>query len=181
MAIPKFTLTGSVFDLYDSNADGALDSVALQGATVTLTPNLTGQLVPIDGNLFRIGPITATVDSTTGKINGNLGVELLANASSLNLATPLQWQLRVNVTSTTMRQPKAFWFTAPSSGASVTVGSVSPTPGVYATGWNQGPAGATGPAGAVGATGPAGAAGPTGPAGAAGSSVTNNNDGTATG
>jgi hypothetical protein len=173
VTIPTFTLTGNVYDLLDTNHDGAVDTVALSTATVTFTPNTGGQFIAIGADIYRPESVTVTVDGN-GRINGTAGVVLLANDDTLNLDIPLQWKVSLSFESDFARRPKSWWFEAPVSGKTVTLGSVSAIPSTLATGFTRGPAGptgatgATGPTGATGATGPTGATGATGPTGATG-------------
>jgi hypothetical protein len=147
--IPTFTLTGNVYDILDTNNDGSVDTVALSTATVTFSPNTNGQFIAIGDNIYRPEAVTVTVDQS-GRINGNAGVVLLANDASLNLVIPLQWKVSLTFTSDFARRPKSWFFEAPESGKTVTLGSVSAIPSTFATGFSRGPAGPTG------ATGPAG-------------------------
>lgn len=133
MTIPTFTLTGSALDLLDTDDPTPLESV-------TLTPNTRGQVVSISGVLYRPEPITVTLDED-GKINGDTGIELLANGDDVDLEAPLQWQVQVNTTTGFPRQPKAFWFEAGVDGEIVNLGDVSVSPLLAAQGVSRGPRG----------------------------------------
>ena len=148
MTIPTFTVTGSIFDLLDADADGAVEAVALEGAIVTFTPNTRGQFVSVNDVLYRPEPVSATVDDE-GKINGDDGVTLLANDESLDLEIPLQWRVSVSALpeSGFNREPKPFWFEAAEDGDTKTIGELAAVPGTSATGFSKGDKGDTGPQG----------------------------------
>jgi hypothetical protein len=91
MAAPMFTLVAG---------DGLASRIgstreALAGAQLTLKPNIKkGDTVVIDDGLETIENVILFLDED-GKINGDTGVELLADDVSLALANPLQWQINI--------------------------------------------------------------------------------------
>jgi hypothetical protein len=138
MAVPTFVLTGSIFDLRDSDADGDVETVAaLAGATVTFTPNTFGQFLAIDGNVVRPQPVSVVVDSQ-GRLNGTAGVTLLANDPALGLATPIQWQVKITPLVPEGRRLPVWWFEAPASGTTRTIGQVVAVAVLAATGFTKG-------------------------------------------
>jgi hypothetical protein len=133
VTIPTFTLTGCALDLLDTTDPAALDSIVL-------TPNTRGQTVSILGVLYRPEPITVNLDAA-GKINGDNGIELLANDDSLDLDSPLQWQVQIVTTAGFVWQPKPFWFEAGAADETVLLADVSPAPLMAAQGVSRGPRG----------------------------------------
>ncbi len=160
MAIPKFTLTaGAGF----ASRIG-VDRAALAGARLTLKSNVKdGQLVVIDDGLERVEDVTVTLDDD-GKINGDLGVELLADDASLDLDSPLKWQVTVSGARSQgfSRSLRSWWIDAGLDGATVDLSTAVPAVGTTATGLIRGPEGPEGPQGPQGPQGPVGATGPAG-------------------
>ncbi|MEZ0355494.1 hypothetical protein [Mycobacterium sp. SA01] len=136
MATPTFTLTAG---------DGlsqlvGTERTALAGALLEFTCGLTpGELLAIDDGLDIVDTVRVTLDAD-GKINGDLGIELLADDPALNLADPLQW--RVKISNAKVRGvPKtiAAWsFFAGSDGDSLVLAEVSHVPGQTGTGLGRG-------------------------------------------
>lgn len=148
MAAPTFTLSGSILDLYDANSDGTIDAVASGGGTLYLTPNTFGRYLKIDGNAERPVPLAFPIDSL-GRINGGTPIALLANDPSLDLATPLQWRVKIVGVNMSAARAPTWWFTAPAAGQSRTIGELVAVQGTEATGWTKGDQGIQGPAGTV--------------------------------
>jgi hypothetical protein len=155
MTVPTFTLTGTVDSLVGDTLSG------LEGTEVGFRPNLpTGSLLDVDGVVISVRAVSVTVGSG-GVIPST---SLLADDPSLGLATPLQWQVKIEGF-------PPFWFNAPDDGTSIDLADIVPVAGVVAHGnaaSSGGGGGGTGPAGPTGPTGPAGPTGPTGPTGATG-------------
>lgn len=102
MAAPLFTL--KVGD--GLGAHIGADEDLFSGATCVLTSSIKdGDVVPVDGKLRTVPPVTVTLDEN-GKINGNTGIQLLADDPSLGLDNPLQWTI-------TIKRARAQGFTRP--------------------------------------------------------------------
>lgn len=111
----------------------------LAGVQVMLKAGIrTGGMVVIDEGLEVIDNVIVILDGD-GKINGDTGVELLADAESLGLSAPLEWQVSFKgATSRGFAKPLTPWsFDAPASGATVNLADVMPPPGQLS---NRGPA-----------------------------------------
>lgn len=131
MTLPKFTLKGSAFDVFDVNDPDALKKLVL-------TPNTRGQMVSVGGDLHRPEPIDVDLDED-GRINGGNGIQLLAALDSLD--QPLQWNVQVVTDAGFPRQPRSFSFDAPAPGETVYLGDVAPVPLLSPTGITRGPRG----------------------------------------
>lgn len=132
MADPIFTLTAGegLHQLV------GVERTALAGAVLEFTCNLTpGELLALDGGLDIVDTVRVKLDND-GKINGDTGVDLLADDPSLNLEHPLQW--RVKITGAKANGfPKAVtaWsFEAPGDGETAALDSLAHVPGQSATG-----------------------------------------------
>lgn len=132
MAAPLFTL--KIGDGLGAHVGASQE--LFNGATITLTPNIKdGDLVLVDGNLRTVPKVTYTLDSN-GKLNGDTGIQLLADDPSLGLDNPLQWK----VTVTKARQKgftqavKEWSVVAGSDGDTVDLADEPPVVGVPALG-----------------------------------------------
>lgn len=142
MALPSFTITGTIFDLLGNVDSGEIIGNGLSGdnampATVTFTSNVPlNNLVRWDGDgsLNRVKPVVAEVSSDGTITRNGDPVKLLANDAGLSV-DGLQWQVHAGSTS-------RFWFNAPTDGGTVDLGSVAPVIGVSVVGlpsipWND--------------------------------------------
>lgn len=126
MAVPLFTATAGAGFASQSGAT----RVVLAGATLILRSNVAaGELVSIDGSLERVEAVVVTLDGD-GKINGDTGIQLLADDVSLGLARPLQWQADIRVARSQgfYRPANPFWFNAGTSGSTVNLTAVARVP-----------------------------------------------------
>lgn len=145
MALPKFTLTAGpdgfsrVF-----GEDGALTSEKLAGLKGTLTPNImNGQFLLVDGGQRWIDTVPFQLDAD-GKLNGDDGIELLANDPSLDLEKPIQWTIAFDKTFRVNGFTKQFakWtFVAPNAGETTGLHELAHATGFSATTVTRGPRG----------------------------------------
>ena len=136
MAAPTFTL--KVGD--GLGAHIGVEEEFFAGATAILEPNIKdGDVVPVDGKLRTVEPVVVTLDAN-GKINGNTGVDLLADDPSLGLDNPLQWKITVRKARARgfSRAVREWSILAGSSGDVVDLAQVPPVVGVPAVG-SRGP------------------------------------------
>jgi len=130
VTVPSFTVKGSAYDLVGMDVD-ALHSIRF-------TPNTSGQVLSIGGDLYRAEPVTVLLDPD-GRMNAGAGVRLLAALDTLT--DPLQWSVQVYGGTGFTRTAAKFWFDAADAGTTVWLGDLSPTPQVSPTGITRGPAG----------------------------------------
>lgn len=135
MTIPTFTLklAGGLATL-----SGATET-PLKGKVLVFTSNVREQdILNIDGALRKVLSRRVALDED-GKLNGDAGIDLLANDASLGLENSLEWQVSIEGMRT------ARWaFTAPAAGATVDLATVAPVAGAVATGVIRGPEGPPG-------------------------------------
>ncbi|MGB0877551.1 MAG: hypothetical protein ACPGXI_10880 [Mycobacterium sp.] len=127
MAAPTFTLTTG--DGFAARIGTTREELA--GAKLTFRTNVTlGGMVVIDDGMELIDKVVVTLDEN-GKINGDNGVVLLANDDSLNLSSPLEWQVSFSgVTNRGFEKVITPWsFDAPGDGESINLTDVMPPPG----------------------------------------------------
>lgn len=140
MSVALCTITGGITRLIG----GDISTSQFTNREVVFVPNVvTGTLIPIDGNLSRLDPVVAQLDSN-GLLshNGTPGVQLLANDPANPYQVALQWTVR----------PAASWplgntsfkpwtFIAPNVGESVTLESLARVPRLIYQGYVYGPPG----------------------------------------
>lgn len=139
MAAPLFTLTAG---------DGLAARIgvtreALAGAKLVLRSNIKrGEMVVIDGGLELVDDVPVTLDED-GKINGDTGVQLLADDPSLGLENSLQWQINIkNARSQGFsKSVTSWWINAGSTGSTVSLDDQAKVPGQVAAGTSRGPRG----------------------------------------
>lgn len=139
MAAPLFTLTAG---------DGLAARIgvtreALAGAKLVLRSNIKrGEMVVIDGGLELVDDVPVTLDED-GKINGDMGVQLLADDPSLGLENSLQWQVNIkNARSQGFsKSVTSWWIDAAADGGTVSLDEQPKVPGQVATGSTRGPRG----------------------------------------
>lgn len=135
MAAPTFTLLAG---------DGLASRIgvtreALSGARLTLRSNVqNGGLVTVDDGMELVERVIVDLDED-GKINGDTGIVLLADAESLNVGEPLKWQ--ANLTGVAVqgfpRIVRPFWFRAPENGETLNLASVVPQSNTAGVGWRE--------------------------------------------
>ena len=110
MTVPTFTLTGTVDSLNGSTL------APLEGRIVGLRSNIpAGTLINVGGTVTAVSAVSLSVGS-----DGSIpSVSLLANDSSLNLGTTLQWQIKIQGFA-------AWWFDAPAAGDTVDLSDLLP-------------------------------------------------------
>lgn len=132
MAAPLFTLV--VGD--GLGAHIGADEEFFENATAILTPSIRdGDVVPVDGKLRTVPAVTVVLDAD-GKINGDSGVDLLADDPSLGLDNPLQWTVSFKRARAQgfARHVKEWTITAGTDGSTVDLAEVPPVVGVAAVG-----------------------------------------------
>lgn len=132
MAQPTFTLTAG--DGFHSRI--GVTQLSMAGAKIIFKASfLNGELVPIEG-MERVEQVVKYLDSN-GKLNGNTGIQLLANDSSLNLDEPFQWNVEITGVRTDgyQRVVKSFAFEAPLAGLTRSLEDEVPSPGQH---WQRG-------------------------------------------
>lgn len=160
MALPSFTLTGSI-DTLEGVEQAALVS------TVRLTPNFPWDSflsIAAADELLLIQPLEITL------VNGAFSVELLADDESLGLGTALQWQVKIGGL-------PSWWFDAPANGETIDLKATSAVTGVFPV-YSTGADGTNGIDGTDGTDGQDGAPGAPGSPGAPGAPGTNGTNGT---
>lgn len=96
---------------------------ALAGARLTLKSNIArGDMLVIDGGLELIDEVTLLLDED-GKINGDTGVELLADDPALGLENTLQWRVSISGAKSQgfSRSVASWWIDAGADGATVSL------------------------------------------------------------
>ncbi|QZT61228.1 sialate O-acetylesterase [Mycolicibacterium austroafricanum] len=132
MAAPLFTV--KVGDGLGAHIGADEDMFA--GATCVLTSSIKdGDVVPVDGKLRTVPPVTVILDEN-GKINGNTGIQLLADDPSLGLDNPLQWKVTIKRARAQgfTRTVKEWWIEAGANGATVDLATEPPVVGSTAVG-----------------------------------------------
>lgn len=127
MTLPTFTLV--VGDGFASRI--GTTRTALAGATVVLKTNIgAGGLLRIDSGIEHIETVVTTLDED-GKLNGDTGIELLANDDSLNINDPLEWEITILGAKSQgfTRIINPFSFPAGEAGSTVNLELVLPAPG----------------------------------------------------
>lgn len=144
MALPTFTLTAGPEGFSRVFGESyAIDTESLEGLEVTFTSNiLAGQLLLADDGLRWVEPVVVTLDAD-GKINGDDGVELLANDSELHLEddSPLEWTISFDQKFRLegfRRQFTSWTFIAPDAGTTKGLDELSHVTGVSATNVTRG-------------------------------------------
>lgn len=135
MAAPLFTLVTG--DGFHSRIGAAPEAMA--GAKIIFKASFrSGELVRIDG-MERVEQVVNYLDED-GKLNGDGGIQLLANDPSLNLEEPFQWNVEITGVRTEgfERAVKAFAFEAPLAGVTRRLELELPQPGQN---WQRGRAG----------------------------------------
>lgn len=132
MAAPLFTL--KIGDGLGAHI-GASEELFAE-ATVILTPNIpNGNMVLVDGNLRTVPAVPYTLDSD-GKLNGNTGIQLLADDPSLGLDSGSHLQWHVSIRGAKQRgfhqTVKEWWIPAGTAGSTVELSEVPPTVGTTA-------------------------------------------------
>lgn len=120
MSLPKFEVTGNLYDIPGLNADGELVTRACSDS-VTFTPNLNpDEFFTWAGGLYRTPRPVGVAVNPDGSISDlDHPVLLLDNDTGLNIAG-IQWRVDVGRTS--------WWFTAPGDGSTVDLATVSRVP-----------------------------------------------------
>jgi len=117
MALPKFTVTGNIFDIVGDTNGGELEEKRYGDglwtrARVVFTPNIPrGQVVRYDGNVYHLKPVEAEImpDGSLAYKGGT--VTLVANDDGLDV-DDLQYKVEIAGLA-------PFWFDAPEDGQTV--------------------------------------------------------------
>lgn len=134
MAAPQFTL--KVGDGLGAHIGASEELFA--GASAILTPNIKdGNMVLVDGKLRAVPAVPVTLDSN-GKLNGNTGIQLLADDPSLGLdeGSHLEWHIKIKgAKQRGFRQTvKEWWIPAGTAGTTVDLATAPPVVGTTAVG-----------------------------------------------
>ena len=135
MTIPLFTLVGTMRVLTGD------DSTPIGGVLLTFTSNIgDGELLSLDDASQLIAPKSVQLDSD-GKINGDTGVQLLANDPVLGLSTPLEWTVSAQYprsAGSDRRTIRSWTFEAPAAGQTQDLADALPVVGSVGQGVMRG-------------------------------------------
>lgn len=146
MSPPLFTLTGNILSLTGGS------QIPSAGMAVILKSNVrAGDMLAINGAAEFVGTVNVLLDNS-GKINGDNGIDLLANDDVLGLSTPVQWTISSAGAAGSI-EINSWTFDAPNTGETLDLLDALPVPGVTAIGTTRGPQGIQGVKGDPGSQG----------------------------
>jgi hypothetical protein len=141
MALPKFTVTGTIYDVYGHTNGGELEPVQYgkelwTRAKVTFTPNVRGP-VEFESELYVLRPVVAEVMSDGSLKYEGRPVTLVANSEHLSVEN-IQYKVEIQGL-----HGGIFWIDAEEDGETVDLSEVTPVNPTDPVGILRGPRGFT--------------------------------------